>query len=447
MGKTEFPLLYYLFALLLGESLVFASEFGKTSLLFLFPIAVVVFILSRKSVSQVIWVIFLLLGILLESPLAFEIKSVEVEYTGYVTSGGTGIAESSGGKILVDGAWKKLNQTVQIRLSDKGQSVHPGQIIWTAGKLGRRGMFPVYYLDSVVEGVIDGKRILSLPAEYTRDKLKEYGLIKTMAASVFIGDRRSLDYETRERVSDLGVAHLFAVSGLHVGIMYFFLNSTFGLLLIGRNTRLILSVVVLGFYTLATGPSISATRTFLMLLIYSAFRLVDFYQHPLNVLGLTGMIMVCVQPSLVSSLSFQLSFFATAVLLIFLPVLEGRNLVFQAFFTGLVAQIAVIPLSISYFGTLSLLSVPLTVLMVPFFVLPSYIGILSIIVLDALQMKTLCDFFSAGLSSLSQIFERTVLFSSRLIPVFKFESPISYIIALLVLSGLLFSLWHCGQRP
>ena len=105
------------------------------------------------------------------------------------------------------------------------------------------------------------------------------------------------------------------------------------------------------------------------------------------------MIIVMVQPSIVASISFQLSFFATAALLIFLPEIEKKSLIYQAFLVGAIAQAAIVPLSLTAFGTLSLVGIPLTILMVPMFVMPSYIGMIAILVSDFLGIEVVVPLF------------------------------------------------------
>ncbi|HOI63554.1 MAG TPA: ComEC/Rec2 family competence protein [Mesotoga sp.] len=446
-SNTEFPLIYYLFAIILGGLsilLAFSSPAGTIALLSLSTAA---FLISQRSVNRFLWLAFFLAGLSLQMMVPRKIEPGGIEYTGYVTRGGTGFVEASEGKILINGNWRSLRDTVQIRLSKSNEELYTGQIIWAAGNMEVRSIFPLYVIDSVADGHFERFRLLSLPGRYSRDKLKKYGLLDTMAGSVFLGDRRSMESGTRNEVSNLGVAHLFAVSGLHIGMMYLFANYALSRFLLGRRTKLMLSVSLIFLYTMATGPSISAMRSFLMLAIYSFFRFIDYRQHPLNVLGLTGILMMLSQPSIIVSISFQLSFFATAMLLIFLPVFTEHNFMFQAFMTGVIAQIAVIPLSLNVFGTISVASIPLTILMVPLFIIPSYIGVISLMIFDALNFGPICDFLAGALKQLSRIFEISTETISGLIPVMRLEGVGAYLVSLSLLFCVFFSLWHFGHKP
>ncbi|HOI33811.1 MAG TPA: ComEC/Rec2 family competence protein [Mesotoga infera] len=446
-GNTEFPLIYYLFAMILGGLLVFTAFSSPAATIALLALSTAAFLISQRSVNRFLWLAFFVAGSSLQVIVPRNFEPGNVEYTGYVTRGGTGLVEASEGKILINGNWFSLRDTVQIRLSKSSEELYTGQIIWAAGKMEVRSIFPLYIIDSSADGHFDRFRLLSLPGRYSRDKLKKYGLLDTMACSVFLGDKRSMESNTKNEISDLGVAHLFAVSGLHIGMMYLFANYALSRFLLGRRTKLILSASLIFLYTMATGPSISAMRSFLMLAIYSFFRFIDYRQHPLNVLGLTGIIMTLSQPSIVASISFQLSFFATAMLLIFLPVFTGYNLMFQAFMTGVIAQIAIVPLSLNVFGTLSVASIPLTILMVPLFIIPSYIGVISLMIFDALNLSPICDFLAGALKQLSKIFVISTETISGLIPVMRLEGVAAYLVSLSLLFCVFFSLWHFGHKP
>lgn len=445
--KTAFPFFYCLLAVLLGELLVFALIWKENGWLPVVFLATSVLLFSSKQISPLTWLVFFVIGCFAQTVTLRLPDTGEVEYVGYICKGGSGSIEASMGKILVGGEWTKLHPAVNIRLSDRDATAFPGQIIWTTGTLERQESYPLFKIVSSVEGCIDGVEIISFPGKFVDGLLSKYRLEDTVAAAVFTGNRRYIDYETRRRISDLGVAHLFAVSGLHIGFMYLLVHSTLSFLLLGRNTRILISITILFFYTLSTGPAISALRTFLMLFCYSIFKLIDYRQHPLNILGISGMILVIAQPSIVASISFQLSFFATAALLIFLPEIENRNLIGQAFLVGLIAQTAVIPLSLSIFGTLSVVGIPLTVIMVPIFVVPAYVGMIVILVTDLLGLRVISDFVSGSLRTISILLEETTKRIGEVLPSISLEPFPAYLVSLLSLFLFFIVLWHFGHKP
>ena len=96
---------------------------------------------------------------------------------------------------------------VNIDLSDRKPLPFPGQIVWSAGRLKRSDTYPLLTIESEVEGCIDRFEIISF-GKHIAGLLSKYELDNTIAAAVFTGDRKHIEYELRRTISDLGIAHL-----------------------------------------------------------------------------------------------------------------------------------------------------------------------------------------------------------------------------------------------
>lgn len=93
---------------------------------------------------------------------------------------------------------------------------------------------------------------------------QDFAVISAMA----MGDKGSLDRETKESFSISGTSHILAVSGLHIGIIF----QLFVILLGGkRRSRptIALSLVAVWAYVVFIGFPPSAVRSASMLSIYS----------------------------------------------------------------------------------------------------------------------------------------------------------------------------------
>ena len=93
-SNTEFPMIYYLFAIILGGLsilLAFSSPAGTIALLSLSTAA---FLISQRSVNRFLWLAFFLAGLSLQMMVPRKIEPGGIEYTGYVTRGGTGFVEA-----------------------------------------------------------------------------------------------------------------------------------------------------------------------------------------------------------------------------------------------------------------------------------------------------------------------------------------------------------------
>lgn len=202
--------------------------------------------------------------------------------------------------------------------------------------------------------------------------------------AITIGLRAEMPKETIVDYRRAGVAHLLAISGLHIGIVVALLN----LLLMSirpwsrttRYTYSILIILMLWGYALFSGMSPSVLRAVIMFTLYQVATMIYRDGTSLNVLSAAAIVLLLVDPLYLYDIGFQLSFTAMAgIATLYRPLsamwrIENRALrgVWQAVVVALSAQIAVLPLSIYYFEYLPYLGLPVGLLLWAF--IPVMIG-------------------------------------------------------------------------
>lgn len=198
-------------------------------------------------------------------------------------------------------------------------------------------------------------------------------------SALTLGDKRKLGPEVRAAYNDAGAAHVLALSGMHVGIVY----GVIVLLLRGllrqrkwRWLRELLAVVVLWFFALMVGMAPSVVRAVSMCTLYIVARWVsDDSSSSLHVLSLTALLMLLVRPLYLFDVGFQLSFMAMVAILWLEPHLEKLFLRHNwhpiwHFFVGLLcmslaAQLGAFPLVLRHFGTFPTYFLVTNLLVVP----------------------------------------------------------------------------------
>ncbi len=142
------------------------------------------------------------------------------------------------------------------------------------------------------------------------------GMDETPAAvtmAILTGNTSGIDNELLENVRRGGIAHIFAVSGLHVGALYAFC------LLMIKNTALkrlpkpvhfILLAVVLCFYAGVCGFTASVVRALILCLTSYAMKGIGLKNDLLEMLGLAAFLILLVNPIELFCVGFQLSFSA-----------------------------------------------------------------------------------------------------------------------------------------
>lgn len=147
-----------------------------------------------------------------------------------------------------------------------------------------------------------------------------------VVAALSLGDKSGLSKRLRDDYSRAGVAHVLALSGLHLGILCG-LFSLFSRRRSGRWLSSLLTLTCAWTFALLTGLSPSVVRAALLLSLYSVFFLALRRPQPLNVLLGTVLLMVLVRPLLVYDLGFQLSVLSVLSIHLFLPILVPPFLV------------------------------------------------------------------------------------------------------------------------
>lgn len=192
--------------------------------------------------------------------------------------------------------------------------------------------------------------------------------------ALLLGDRSDVDYETNTAFKVSGISHIIAVSGLHVSILFAVV-----LLLSGRQRYLtaILGIPVLLLFAAVAGFTPSITRACVMQLIMIIAMLTNREYDPPTSLSAAALLMLVINPLVITSVSFQLSVGCMAGIFLFSGGLQtwlcsfrfwgnwkgkGIKVRLRNWFTSGVAvtlssMFFTTPLVVCYFGCISLVSV------------------------------------------------------------------------------------------
>jgi competence protein ComEC len=177
-----------------------------------------------------------------------------------------------------------------------------------------------------------------------------------MAAALALGRRDLLPVERRDRWRRSGLAHLLAVSGLHVGLVGGAVWLALALAGAGPRATRVTVLVAVPAYAVLAGAAPSAMRAALMAVIYFGARLLGRAILPMAAVLLAVTILLVADPSLVFNVGFQLTVVITAALVRWVPALTdhlfGPRWLTGAVAVPVVAQAAAAPIVASHFRTL-----------------------------------------------------------------------------------------------
>lgn len=131
-----------------------------------------------------------------------------------------------------------------------------------------------------------------------------------------LGYRYGLDPATRAKFLRSGAVHLFAISGLHVGIVGTISLLCLRVLRVSFRLRCRALPLLLGLYVVATGATDSAVRAWLMLSIWCINRSAFRPTVPLNAVSVAALVLLVVNPLDLMQAGFQFSFVIVLVLVL-----------------------------------------------------------------------------------------------------------------------------------
>jgi competence protein ComEC len=187
-----------------------------------------------------------------------------------------------------------------------------------------------------------------------------------LVQALTVGDRSEISREQRHENSIAGTAHLLAVSGLHVGIVMWFLSVLLGWIKLFRRTRWMYGVVIillLWGYAAITGFSPSVARATVMFSLYMVGKIFSRSSHSINTLMSAALLLLLWNPNYIYDIGFQLSMLAmVGITTLYYPIYcLWKNRLWSLVAITISAQILTLPLACYYFGVIPLVGIVLNI--------------------------------------------------------------------------------------
>lgn len=201
---------------------------------------------------------------------------------------------------------------------------------------------------------------------------------------LILGASNNSDGGEYDKYKELGIAHILAISGLHIGIIAGFFIYILSIIGFKRKYNFFITLFVLWLYGLLIGFPPSTLRALIMFTIIIISKLSNKPYDFLNILAFSFIISLIINPFWVFSIGFQLSYIATVSLGFIFPKLKEyiypyKSNFVDSFLSVLAVNVGIFPLQSLYFNEFPIHTFISNILILPMATINLMLGFLNLI--------------------------------------------------------------------
>lgn len=209
--------------------------------------------------------------------------------------------------------------------------------------------------------------------------------MKRIYKAVILGEGYRLTREMRDKFNYIGISHLMALSGFHIGLVISLISMLLPKQLpLKKRGKNIFLLVTLTIYYLGIKHSPSLDRAYLMGIIYLLGKILDENTEIFKTLAVSYVLSLIINPASINIISFQLSYGAVFIIAGIFPYIKtkiyrGKSKIIESILLTLSIQFFLTPLLIKEFGVVQILSFISNIVVIPvgsFFISLGFIGLL-----------------------------------------------------------------------
>lgn len=283
------------------------------------------------------------------------------------------------------------------------------------------------------------------------------------AAAIMTGDRSGTSKQTMQNLRETNLAHLLAISGLHMGLLtgFIFAVVRIGLATIPslalrvptKKVAACTALIVGAVYLMLSGGNVATQRAYIMVAVMLVAVLLDRQALTLRAVAIAATIVLILRPEALIGPGFQMSFAATTALVVVFRGLRHVDLsrlptwsrpVLSVVVSSAVAGLATAPIAAAHFNLIAHYGLIANLLAVP---------LMGVVVMPAAVLAVILAPFGlwwVGLSIMDAGL-RWILFVAREVAAIEggvghVVAPHSVVLGLLALGALWMVLWQGRLR-
>lgn len=194
-------------------------------------------------------------------------------------------------------------------------------------------------------------------------------LSKGYLEALLIGYKDNIDDEMNTNIKEIGVSHLFVISGLHMGIIVIVLKKLLSFLKIKDNYQFYLILIFFSLYYIITLFSLSILRVITVFILSNINQKYHLKLKPINIYALAIMIILIIQPYYLFSYAFLLTFITSMSLVFISPLLKNKgfkNFILNNIIISINSILVTLPVVTSINPEINLLAILYNLFYIPF---------------------------------------------------------------------------------
>ena len=259
--------------------------------------------------------------------------------------------------------------------------------------------------------------------------------------SVILGDVDYLDENLYDNIKLMGLAHIFAVSGSHIVLMYGFLLSVLRYCCLKRKTSWTIAWILIWFYGFLIGFPLTVMRSLVMFTLLFGAEVFYRKYNSLNSIGLAALFLTIYNPYWIFDAGFLLSFSAALSLIIYNKYIQKNlitdNFILRTIYLYLFLQIFTLPVLAYYFNYIPVMGIIYNLLLLPIFTVILIYGFILLILNGLFASLLILPFkiFDYILFSLRYIidFAEKFAFNGITVPTMSYELIIFFYLMILIM--------------
>ena len=255
----------------------------------------------------------------------------------------------------------KLGDTLTITGTFKEPSMNTTEYLFNYRKyLKRKNIFYIVEIDSLRK-VKSNRNIYYYLKQKLINNLNSNSYLNTF----ILGDKSYLNSNVKRAYQNLGISHLFAISGMHITLLVTIISKLLKKFKLDEKTLMLITTNILIIYLFLVGLSPSIVRAILFYILFSLNNIYYFYIKPTNLFLIVVSISLLINPNYIYDIGYLYSYSISFAL-----IKMSHKLVNDSYFkaiikTSIISLLVSLPITLYNFYEINILSILYNLIFIP----------------------------------------------------------------------------------